>query len=125
LNSRAKALLAAEAAEDKRACDVVVLDVSAVTLVSDYFVICSGTSRVQIKAIADGVREKLSERGVKLHHQEGYDTATWILLDYGDVVVHVFNEHEREFYDLERLWGDAPELVRETSDWGNNSAALT
>ncbi|MBX6394761.1 MAG: ribosome silencing factor [Alicyclobacillaceae bacterium] len=104
------ARLAADAAADKKAGNVVILDIRGLSVVADYFVICSGQSRTQVQAIADHVREKLEEHGVFARGVEGRDEARWILLDFGDVVVHVFREEEREFYNLERLWGDAPVL---------------
>ncbi len=106
-----KALLAAEAAEAKRAEDVVILDLREQTLVTDYFVLCTAASRVQIRAVADAVAEALKNnqvRGVR----EGAEAGQWILLDYGGVVVHVFGPEARAFYRLERLWADAPVVSR-------------
>ncbi|MDI3257354.1 MAG: ribosome silencing factor [Kyrpidia sp.] len=100
--------LAADAAVDKKAGNVVILDIRELSIIADYFVICSGQSRTQVQAIADHVREKMEEHGALVRGVEGRDEARWILLDFGDVVVHVFREEEREFYHLERLWGDAP-----------------
>lgn len=95
---------------EKKGKDVVVMDMREVTSITDYYVLCTGDVGRQIKAIADGVRadllENLEERA---WHVEGYDAQEWILLDYIDVVVHIFNEEKRTFYDLERLWGDAPQ----------------
>ncbi|MDI3328061.1 MAG: ribosome silencing factor [Alicyclobacillaceae bacterium] len=102
------ARLAATAAADKKARDVVILDIRELSVVADYFVICSGQSTTQVQAIADHVRDKLEEHGVPVRGVEGRDEARWVLLDFGDVVVHVFRQEEREFYHLERLWGDAP-----------------
>ncbi|HHY37083.1 MAG TPA: ribosome silencing factor [Firmicutes bacterium] len=107
MNSRAKALLAARAAEEKKAKDVVVLDIQHLSPLCDFFVIASGSSRIQVKAIAEIVEQRLAEAGFFLVHREGQKDAGWILLDYGDVVIHVFSEERRAFYDLERLWGDA------------------
>jgi ribosome-associated protein len=109
--SLAKALRAAETAEARRAEDVVVLDLRDQTLVTDYFVIATGTSRVQIRAVIDAIAEGLDDerpRGVR----EGDEAAGWVLLDYGDVVVHVFAPEARAFYRLERLWADAPTVAR-------------
>jgi ribosome-associated protein len=106
-----KALLAAEVAEAKRAEDVLVLDLREQTLVTDYFVLCTATSRVQIRAVADAIAEALKgnqTRGVR----EGAEAGQWVLLDYGDVVVHVFGPEARAFYRLERLWADAPVVDR-------------
>lgn len=107
LPSEETARLAASAADDKKANDVVVLDVRALTAVADYFVICSGGSSLHVRAIADGVRERLAEAGRHLLHWEGYERGRWVLLDYGDVVVHVFNEQDRSYYKIERLWSEA------------------
>jgi len=106
-----RALRAAEVAEDKRAEDIVVLDMRALTTVTDFFVICTGTNRAQMRAVADAVDEALYE-GRPRPPREGDERAQWILLDYGDVVVHVFGPEARAFYRLERLWGDAPLVER-------------
>lgn len=90
----------------KKAEDVLILDLSSVDAVSDYFVLATGNSEVQVKAIADAVEEGLSKRGRKPWHIEGYEARRWILLDYVDFVVHVFHVRAREYYLLERLWGD-------------------
>lgn len=95
------------AAEDKKARDVRTLHLSELSIITDYFVICSGNSTTQVKAIADNVEEKLKEQGVLPLRREGMREGHWILLDYGSVVVHVFLEEERTYYNLERLWGDA------------------
>lgn len=105
------ARMAALSADDKKAREVKVLDIRSISTVADYFVICSGTSPTHVRAIADNVEEKLSECGYPLHHVEGYQNGRWVLLDFGDVVVHVMLEEEREFYSLERLWGDAREVA--------------
>lgn len=107
----AKAWRAADAAWAKHAQDVVVLDLRDQTLVTDYFVICTGTSRVQIRAITDGILESLRELSPHVL-REGDERAQWVLLDYGDVVVHVFGPEARAFYRLERLWGDARVVTR-------------
>ncbi|MHB9144111.1 MAG: ribosome silencing factor [Symbiobacteriia bacterium] len=109
METREEALLAAQAAGDKKANRVVVLDVHEVSGVADYFVICGATNTTQVRAIADAVEEKLGQV-TKRGHREGYDVGHWVLLDYGAVVVHVLHETERAYYNLERLWGDAPVL---------------
>lgn len=109
--SLSKALRAAQIAESKRAEDVVVLDLRDHTLVTDYFVICTGTSRVQIRAICDAVEEGLGDATPR-PMREGDESAQWVLLDYGDVVIHVFGPEARAFYRLERLWADAPVVTR-------------
>lgn len=98
---------AAKAAEDKKAKDIVILDIADISIVTDYFIICSGNSATQVKAIAENIEEKLEEKGIKLQRKEGIREGRWILLDYGDLVVHIFQEEERNYYNLERLWGDA------------------
>ncbi len=98
---------ALRAADDKKALDLVVLDVREVASFTDYFVIAAGANARQVQAIADGVQEKLKESGRRPARVEGYRNAEWVLLDYGDFVFHVFEEKARRFYDLERLWRDA------------------
>ena len=97
----------AEAADEQKAFDIVTLDLQGVSLIADYFVICSGRSTVQVKAIAEHIEEFLEKKGQRVLHREGKRDGQWVLLDYGSVVVHVFKEEERRFYALERLWGDA------------------
>jgi len=99
--------LAAAAAASKKATDLVGLDLSGLDGVADYFLICSGASEPQVKAIAEEVEDKLRERGAKPWHVEGREFRRWVLLDFVDVVVHVFHERTRDYYLLERLWGDA------------------
>ncbi len=98
---------AAEAAASKKAIDMVGLDLSGLDGVADYFLICSGASEPQVKAIAEAVEDTLRPLGAKPWHVEGQEFRRWVLLDYVDVVVHVFHEKTREYYLLERLWGDA------------------
>lgn len=105
------AVTAARAADDKRGMRIVVLDLREISMMTDYFVITDATTEVQVRAIADGILERLEEQGIKAKRREGWEDARWVLLDYGDAVVHVFRTEEREYYDLERLWGDAPRLV--------------
>ncbi len=104
------AKIAQEALEDKKAEDIKVLDLKGLSNIADYFVIASGNNANQLRAMADQVGEKLFEAGYKLNHSEGYSGATWILLDYGPLLVHLFNKEERNFYSLERVWGDAKEI---------------
>jgi ribosome-associated protein len=110
LTADAKARIGARAALDKKADALVVLDVQAVSTIADYFVICCGRSTTQVRTIADAVEASLKAEGVRVVHREGVPESGWLLLDYGDVVVHVFLPDTRDFYALERLWGDAPEL---------------
>jgi ribosome-associated protein len=108
--------LALDAADEKKAHDLVVLDLREVASFTDYFIIASGTNVRQVQAVADEVQEQLRKRlGVKPARVEGYNSAEWILLDYGDFIFHVFEEKSRRFYDLERLWRDAVR-VRLTSE---------
>ena len=99
--------LAAETAVGKKARDIVALDLRELEGVADYFLICSGASEVQVRAIADAIDEKLRERGARVWHVEGFEGRRWVLLDFVEVVVHVFHERTREYYMLDRLWGDA------------------
>jgi ribosome-associated protein len=102
---------ALDALDDKKAKDVRAIDISHLTTIAHYFVMASGTSVTHIKSLADNVEEKLKEKGLNPLHIEGYNTARWILMDYGDVVVHIFHEEDREFYGLERLWQDGKEII--------------
>ncbi len=99
--------LAARCADEKKASDILVLRLSAITEFTDYFVICSGNTARQTQTIADEVVDQLKKLKVRPLHTEGYNTGEWILIDYGIFVVHVFTEKSRQFYDLERLWRDA------------------
>jgi ribosome-associated protein len=99
-------------AADKKAADIVLLEIGALTTLADYFVICSGQSERQLGAIVDGIAERLREQGVRPIGREGSASAHWMLMDYGSVVVHVMTPPERDFYQLERLWADAPLLLR-------------
>lgn len=110
LNTLETALLAAEAADGKKAYDLLVLDLKGLTSIADYFVICSANNKTQVNAIADGIGRALAGAGARPSHIEGEAEATWLLMDYGDVVVHVFDEQTRAYYSLERLWGDAPRV---------------
>ncbi|MCB0833804.1 MAG: ribosome silencing factor [Bacteroidetes bacterium] len=92
---------------EKKAEDVVVADLEGLTSVTDYFVICTATSDMHAKAIADHVEDQLHLEGARVHHKEGYQSLKWVLLDYVDVIAHVFQRDARVFYDLENLWGDA------------------
>ncbi|MBS4173606.1 ribosome silencing factor [Bacillus sp. FJAT-49736] len=98
----------AKAADDKRAEDIVVLDMNGISLIADYFLICHGNSDKQVQAIAREIKEKAEELGQDVKKMEGFDEGKWVLIDLGDVVAHVFHRDERSYYNLERLWGDAP-----------------
>jgi ribosome-associated protein len=99
--------LAVEAAQDKQAVDITVLKLPGAGRFAEYFLLCSGQSQPQIKAISEAIEERLDSHGVRLSHREGKSGAEWVLLDYLDFVVHVFSERAREYYDLERLWRNA------------------
>ena len=98
------------ALEAKKAQDITILDLRGLTIIADYFIIATGTSAVNIRALVDGILEEARKEGIKGLRPEGMDDATWVLLDLGDVIVHVFDAEHRDFYQLERLWGDAPRL---------------
>ena len=115
-DSRAVAVAAARAASDKQASRIVVLDVREVIVITDYFVICTASSARQIRTVIDEIERVTREMGLKPMRREGESEAGWWLLDYFDVVVHVFSEEDREYYDLERLWRDAPEVVWDASE---------
>lgn len=104
------AVLAAKVLDDKKATDIKILDISKLCVFADYFVIASGGSFIHTKALADDVEKQLLEEGFKLRGKEGYREAKWVLLDFYDVVVHIFHKPEREYYMLERLWNDAKSL---------------
>ena len=105
--------LAVTALEDKKAVDIRVLDIEKISTIADYFIIASGANRNQVQAMADSVSEKLGRAGVEPKQMEGYQTANWILMDYRDVVIHIFDEENRLFYDLERIWRDGTLVNRE------------
>jgi ribosome-associated protein len=100
--------VAVKAADDKKAEDIVALNMKGISLVADYFMICHGNSEKQVQAIAREIKEKAEEQQIPVKRLEGFDEAKWVLVDLGDVVVHVFHKDERAYYNLERLWGDAP-----------------
>ena len=102
--------LAVKALEDKKGEDIRVIDIHGVSVLADYFVIADGSNASQVKAMADNVEEELGKAGHECRQIEGYQTAGWILMDYGDVIIHVFDEENRLFYDLERIWRDGKEL---------------
>jgi len=110
-NTRDLVIQCANAALDKKALGLVILKVKEISSFTDYFIICSGSSDRQVKAISDSVESVLKKSGVLPLGIEGARTGQWVLMDYGDVVVHVFYEPVREFYDIERLWSDAPTMT--------------
>ena len=100
------ASLCIDAMEDKKAIDIKLIDITEVSSLADYFIIASGTNRNQVQAMADHIEERLGRAGYSVKHTEGYPSANWILMDYGDIVIHIFDEENRLFYDLERIWRD-------------------
>ena len=116
MESREMVRLACEAMEDKKAQDIKIIDIEKVSTLADYFIIASGSNRNQVQAMADSVSETLGRAGVEPKQMEGYQTANWILLDYRDVVIHIFDEENRLFYDLERIWRDGVLVDREAFD---------
>jgi len=110
VNSKKIAQAIAKIADDKKAKDIVVLDLKNLSAFTDYFVICSGASDRQVKTIAGAIEMELKKKDINPLGMEGYETGHWVLVDYGDVVAHVFYDDERHFYQLEKLWADAPKL---------------
>ena len=102
-----------QALEDKKGEDIVMIDISKVSVLADYFVICSAGNDSQIQALVDNVDEKMHENGYQIRQQEGRNSWTWVLLDYGDVIVHIFERENRSFYNLERIWNDGRRILPE------------
>ena len=102
-----------QALEDKKGEDIVMIDISQVSVLADYFVICSAGNDSQIQALVDNVDEKMHENGYQIRQQEGRNSGTWVLLDYGDVIVHIFERENRSFYNLERIWNDGRGILPE------------
>lgn len=92
---------------EKKGSNVKLINLIGVSTIADYFILCSGDSDTQVKAISDNIEKSLRDEGIKIWHKEGYSNLNWVLLDYVDVVVHIFKPETREFYNLEKLWGDA------------------
>lgn len=113
LTSREIALAAIEALEDKKGEDIRIIDISEVSILADYFIIASGNNRNQVQALCDNVEEKLGKMGVVQKQIEGYDNGNWILVDYRDIVIHIFDKENRLFYDLERIWRDGKLIEKE------------
>lgn len=112
-NSVEMAKLAMEALEDKKAEDIKIIDISEVSVLADYFIIAGGNNSSQIQALCNNVEEKLGRAGHPCRQIEGYDTANWILMDFGDVIVHIFDKENRLLYDLERIWRDGKLIEKE------------
>jgi ribosome-associated protein len=116
LNSKSLADKITSLILNKKGYEIRILDLRTLASFADYFVICSADSDVQVKAIADEIDKELRDEGIKFWHKEGYKALNWVLIDYVDVVVHVFRKEAREFYKLEKLWGDAPVEIIEDTD---------
>ncbi len=110
LPSRELAEIAVKALDSKKGKEIRLIRIDKITTIAEYFVICTGTSNTQINALCDAVEKELTEKGEEPLHREGYRGGTWVLLDYGCVVVHVFNDEARKFYSLEHLWADGEEV---------------
>ena len=104
--SKKMAALAVDAIKDKKGEDVKILDISEISTLADFFIIAGGSNRNQVQAIADNVQEQLGREGFNTKNIEGYDSANWVLLDFGDIIVHIFDNDNRLYYDLERIWRD-------------------
>jgi len=105
--AKSAAKTAYEAIDSKLGADIIILDISNVSIMADYFIIASANNMNHLKALADETERKLHEAGFKMRHSEGYNTSKWILLDYGIIIVHLFTKEEREFYNIERVWRDS------------------
>lgn len=112
-NSKEMAKMAILALEDKKAEDIKVIDISEVSVIADYFIIADGNSRNQVQAMIDNVEETLGKAGYTPKQIEGYQSANWVLMDYGDIIIHVFDKENRLFYDLERIWRDGKQIELE------------
>lgn len=113
-DAKKMALIAVDALEDKKANDISIIDIEKISTLADYFIIASGTNRNQVQAMCDEVDERLGKAGFEPKHIEGYNSANWILLDYGDIVIHLFDEENRLFYDLERIWRDGIKIEKDS-----------
>lgn len=110
MESKQLAQIAVNALEDKKAEGIKIIDISDVSTIADYFIIASGTNKSQVQAMCDSVDEQLGKAGTVCKQTEGYQNANWILMDYGDIIVHIFDTENRLFYDLERIWRDGKEI---------------
>lgn len=110
MTSKELTKIAVQALEDKKGEDIKVIDISEVSVLADYFIIAGGSNRNQIQAMADNVDELIGKNGGTLKQVEGYDAGNWVLLDFSDVIVHIFDKENRLFYDLERIWSDGKQV---------------
>ena len=106
MDSKQITKIAVEALDDKKGVNIKVIDISEISILADYFIIAGGTNENQVKALADNVEEQLAKNEIMPKQIEGYDNANWVLMDYQDVIIHIFNEQDRLFFDLERIWSD-------------------
>lgn len=114
MNTKQTALIAVNALEDKKAEDIRILDISEISTIADYFIIANGTNKSQIQAIADNLSEILGRAGATMRQIEGYQNANWVLMDFQDVIIHIFDKENRLFYDLERIWRDGILIEKES-----------
>ncbi len=112
--SKNMALIAYRALDDKKGEDIRIIDISSVSVLADYFIIANGMNDSQVRALVDNVEEELGKAGYYVKQREGYGTGNWVLLDFGDIIVHVFDKDNRLFYDLERIWRDGNIIDPET-----------
>lgn len=112
--SRRMAKIAYEALDEKKGEDIKVIDISEISVLADYFIIANGTNDSQVRALVESVEEKLSQAGYETKQREGYGLGSWVLLDFGNIIVHVFDKENRLFYDLERIWRDGKVMDAET-----------
>ena len=110
MEAKVAARIAYQALEDKKGEDIKIIDISNVSVLADYFIIANGNNKNQVQALVDNVQEELDKVGVQVKQVEGYRMGNWILLDYGDIIIHVFSKEDRLFYDLERIWRDGKDL---------------
>lgn len=111
--SKDMAKIAYNALDDKKAEDIVAIEIGEVSILADYFIIANGTNPAQVTALVDNVEEQLSKAGYEPNRIEGIGNKSWVLLDYGDVIIHIFSKEDRLFYDLERIWRDGKKITRE------------
>ncbi len=121
-NIQEYAVLAVEALDDKKAEDISIIDIREVSVIADYFIIAGGSNKSQIQALSDTVEEKLGRAGLPLKQIEGYNNANWILLDFGDIIIHIFDKENRLFYDLERIWRDGKKIGIEQLKQSNSDS---
>lgn len=113
MNSKEMTKLAIAALEDKKGEDIKIIDISNVSVIADYFIIAGGNNKSQIQAMSDEVEEKLGRAGANVKQIEGYQTANWVLMDFNDIIVHIFDKENRLFYDLERIWRDGKQISKD------------